>query len=80
VQKTAKVNISFDPNPVPYPGEGYNWTWTLVLTESNGIGVTLTNIRFDSYNLEQFVSTEDWLENYITGLFDSNYLPASSLL
>ena len=78
--KTAKINISFDPNPVPYPGEGGNWAWTLILTESNGMGVTLTNLRFDSYIQEQLVSTEDWPEDWITGLFDSNYLPASSSL
>jgi len=78
--KTAKINVSFDPNPVPYPGEGNDWTWTLILTESNGVGVTLTNLRFDSYNQEQLISTEDWPEDWITGLFDSNYLPASSSL
>ena len=78
--KTAKINISFDPNPVPYPGEGGNWTWTLILTESNGIGVTLTNIKFDSYIQEQFASTENWSEDWITVLFDSNYIPASSSL
>lgn len=78
--KTAKINISFVPNPVPYPGEGDDWTWTLILTESNGVGVTLTNLRFDSYIQEQLISTEDWSEEWITALFDSNYLPASSLL
>lgn len=78
--KTAKINIFFDPNPVPYPGEEGNWTWTLILTESNGIGVTLTNLRFDSYIQEQLTSTEDWPEDWITGLFDSNYIPASSSL
>jgi len=78
--KTAKINISFVPSPVPYPAEGDDWTWTLILTESNGVGITLTNLRFDSYNQEQLISTADWSENWITALFGSNYLPASSSL
>jgi len=78
--KTAKVNISFVPSPVPYPVEGDDWTWTLILTESNGVGVTLTNLRFDSYNQEQLISTANWSEDWIMILFDSNYLPAFSSL
>jgi len=48
--KTAKINITIEPNPVPYSSEYENWSYNVILTESNGIGVTLISVRFDDYN------------------------------
>ena len=80
--KTAKLNISIDPNPVPYSSESEKWSFDIVLDESNGIGVDLNSIRFDSYNQEdELINTTIWYEadeEEITSLFGSNYLPAFS--
>jgi len=79
--KTAKINITFDPNPVPYDTEGEEWSFNIILSESNGIGVTLISLRFDSYNqAEQLVNTQILYEEEIIDWFDSNYLPAFSTL
>ena len=82
--KTAKINITIDPNPVPYSSENENWPFDMVLDESNGIGVTLSSLRWDEYNLEeQLIYTIIWYETNeeaITSLFGSNYLPAFSSL
>ena len=51
--KTAKINISFDPNPVPYDTEDEDWPFNLILSESNGVGVTLISLRFDSYDQQE---------------------------
>jgi len=82
--KTAKINITFDPNPVPYnmsiTGTG-RWSFDVILSESNGIGITLTSLRFDSYDQqEQLFNTQILDEEDITDWFDSNYLPAFSSL
>jgi hypothetical protein len=82
--KTAKINITAEPNPVPYDSEAENWPFDIVLDESNGVGVTLSSLRFDEYNQEeQLFNTYIWYETYeegITSLFGSNYLPAFSSL
>ena len=82
--KTAKLNISIDPNPVPYDSESENWPFDIVLDESNGVGVTLISLRFDSYDQEeQLIDTTIWYEadeEKITSLFGSNYLSAFSSL
>ena len=41
--KTAKINITIDPNPVPYSSENERWNLTLIFDESNGVGVTLSS-------------------------------------
>jgi len=80
--KTAKVNITIDPNPVPYSSDSERWSFNIVLDESNGIGVDLSSIKLDSYNQEdELIDTTIWYEaneEEITSLFDSNYLPAFS--
>ena len=82
--KTAKINITIDPNPVPYDSETENWPFDIILDESNGVGVTLSSIRWDEYNQEEqlfltlFFYEAD--EEEITSLFGSNYLPAFSSL
>ena len=82
--KTAKINITIDPNPVPYSSENERWPFDIVLDESNGVGVTLSSLRFDSYNQEeQLINTTIWYEveeEKMTSLFGSNYLPAFSSL
>ena len=79
--KRAKINVSFYPNPVPYSSGIGKWSFDVILSESNGIGVTLTSLRFDSYNPQgQLVNTQSLDEEEITDWFDSNYLPAFSTL
>ena len=79
--KTAEINISFDPNPVPYDSENEQWTLKLILSESNGVGVTLSSLRFDEYNQEeQLFNTQFLYEEGIIDWFESNYLPAFSSL
>jgi len=82
--KTAKVNITIDPNPVPYSSDSERWSFNIVLDESNGIGVDLSSIKLDSYNQEdELIDTTIWYEaneEEITSLFGSNYLSAFSSL
>ena len=87
LSKTAKINITIDPNPVPsvsFSNEIDWWPFDIVLDESNGVGVTLSSLRFDSYNQEeQLINTTIWYEveeEKMTSLFGSNYLPAFSSL
>jgi len=78
---TAKINAFFYPNPVPYSSGIGKWSFDIILTESNGIGVTLTSLKFDSYNQQgQLFSTQNLDEEDIIDWFDSNYLPAFSTL
>ena len=79
--KTAKINVFFNPNPVPYSSETGEWLFNLILSESNEIGVTLTSLRFDSYNQqEQLFFVQILYEEDIIGWFGSNYLSAFSAL
>jgi len=82
--KTAKINITIEPNPVPYSSENENWPLTIILEESNGVGVTISSLRWDEYNQEeQLIYTTivyETNEEGITSLFGSNYLPAFSSL
>ena len=77
--KTAKINISIDPNPVPYDTEDEDWSFNVILSESNGVGITLSSIRFDSYDQEEeLFYTQILYEEDITDWFESNYIPAFS--
>ena len=79
--KTAKLNISIDPNPVPCSSEDGKWHYTMTISESNGVGVTLTSIRFDSYDqAEELYYTQFLYEEDIIDWFESNYIPAFSML
>jgi len=79
--KTAKLNISIVPNPVPYNSETGEWLFNVIFSESNGVGVTLISLRFDSYDQqEQLVYTQILNEEDIIDWFESNYLPAFSSL
>ncbi|GAF98544.1 unnamed protein product [marine sediment metagenome] len=79
--KTAKINITIEPNPVPYSSENENWPFDIVLDESNGVGVTLSSLRWDEYNQEeQLFNTQFLYEEGIIDWFESNYLPAFSSL
>ena len=79
--KTAKINITIDPNPVPYNSETGKWSFNVIFSESNGVGVTLISLRFDSYDqAEELVYTTILDEEEIIDWFESNYLPAFSAL
>ena len=79
--KTAKINITIDPNPVPCSSEDGKWYFTMNISESNGVGVTLTSIRLDHYDqAEQLYNTQFLYEEDIIDWFESNYLPAFSSL
>jgi len=79
--KTANINISFSPNPVPYNSGTGEWLFNLILSESNGVGVTLISIRFDSYDqAEELYYTQFLYEEDIIDWFESDYLPAFSTL
>jgi len=79
--KTAKIYITIDPNPVLYDSEAENWPLDIILDESNGVGVTLASIRFDSYNqAEELYYTQFLYEEDIIDWFESNYIPAFSML
>jgi len=79
--KTAKINVSFYPNPVPYSSETGDWSFDVILSEINGIGVSLTSLKFDSYNQQgQLYSTQILDEEEIIDWFDSSYIPAFSTL
>ena len=79
--KTAKLNISLDPNPAQYSSEDGKWHYTMTISESNGVGVTLSSLRFDEYNQEeQLYYTQFLYEKDIIGWFKSNYVPAFSML
>jgi len=79
--KTAKINITIDPNPVPCSSEDGKWHITMTISESNGVGVTLTSIRFDSYDqAELLFHTQFLYEEDIIDWFESNYIPAFSML
>ena len=79
--KTAKINITIDPNPVPYSSEDGKWHFTMNISESNGVGVSLTSIRLDHYDqVEQLYYTQLLYEEDIIDWFESNYIPAFSML
>lgn len=79
--KTAKINITIDPNPVLYNSENQIWAFNIILGESNGVGVTLNSIKLDEYDQdEQLSNTATWGETKIIDKFGSNYLSAFSLL
>jgi hypothetical protein len=79
--KTAKLNISIDPNPVPCSSEDGKWHYTMTISESNGVGVTLTSIRFDSYDqAEELYYTQFLYEDEIIDWFESNYISAFSMI
>ena len=82
--KTAKINITIEPNPVTYSSENDDWPFTIILDESNGVGVTLSSLRWDEYNLEEQLIYTEFLyetnEEAITSCFGSNYLHVFSSL
>jgi len=79
--KIAEISIVVDPNPVPYSSEDGKWHHTMTISESNGVGVTLTSVRFDSYDqAEQLFHSYFLYEADIIDWFESNYIPAFSML
>jgi len=79
--KTALLSISIDPNPVPCSSEDGKWHYTMTISESNGVGVTLTSVRFDSYDqAEELYHSQFLYEEDIIDWFKSNYIPAFSTL
>ena len=79
--KTAKVNITIDPNPVPYSSDNERWSFTVVFEESNGIGVTLTRLKLESYSQEdELIDITIWDEEDLNEYWETNYLAAFSSL
>jgi len=77
--KTAKLNISIDPNPVPYSSEDGKWYFTMDISESNGVGVTVTSLTFTGFNQEdeltgtQILDAEEFYD-----WFETDYISAFS--
>jgi hypothetical protein len=81
VPKTAKIDITINPNPVFYNSEDEGWWYYLTFSENNGVGVTLISLRFDGYDqAEELIYTNIYYEEDIIDWFGSNYLPAFSTL
>ena len=79
--KTAEINITVEPDPVSYNSEIEKWRCDMTISESNGVGVTLTSIRFDRYDdQDQLYGTQILYEEDIIDWFDSDYIPAFSSL
>jgi len=77
--KTAKLNISIEPNPVPYDSQKEGWPFLMTISESNGVGVTVSSIRVDGYNQEEELDDTDiFYEETIIDWFESDYIPAFS--
>jgi hypothetical protein len=79
IQKTADLDLSFDPNPAPYEFGTDSWPFTITVTEQNGVGVTLTEFTFKTYNnSNQLLSTDVFDSEEIIDRFDTNYVSAFS--
>ena len=79
--KIAEISMVADPNPVPYDSETEKWLFNVIFAESNGVGVTLTSVRFDAYDqADQLYHTQFLYEEDIIDWFESNYIPAFSSL
>ena len=53
----------------------------MYISESNGVGVTLSSLRFDDYDQEdQLYHSQLLYEEDIRDWFESNYIPAFSML
>ena len=79
VQKTADLDLSFDPNPAPYEFGTDSWPFTITVTEQNGVGVTLTELTLKTYNnSNQLLSTDVFDAEEIIDRFDTNYVSAFS--
>jgi hypothetical protein len=79
VQKTADLDLSLDPNPAPYEFGTDSWPFTITVTEQNGVGVTLTEFTFKTYNnSNQLLSTDVFDSEEIIDRFDTNYVSAFS--
>jgi hypothetical protein len=82
VPKTAQLTLSLDPNPAPYDYGIDGWPFTITVTEQNGVGVTLTEFTFKTYNNNnQLLSTDVFgTETFINEWFNTDYLSAFSSL
>jgi len=77
--KTAKINVTIDPNPVSYSSENEKWSLTIIFEESNGIGVSITSLTFNNYDQEdQLISTQVLDAAEFLEWFEANYIPAFS--
>ena len=77
--KTALLSVSINPNPVPYDSQNEGWLFLMTISESNGVGVTVSSIRFDDYNQEEELDDTDiFYEETIIDWFESDYIPAFS--
>ncbi|MBA7587789.1 hypothetical protein ES708_29830 [subsurface metagenome] len=75
----AIVEITFEPNPVPYDSEFEGWRFSLIFTETGGVGVTLSQVRLDSFDQEdRLIYTTIWYEEDFPPWWGSDYLGAYS--
>jgi len=79
--KTAKLNISIEPNPVPYDSEQGLWWYTMNISESNGVGVSITSLTFNYYDQEdQLIHTQVLVASEFFEWFKTDYVPAFSAI
>jgi len=79
VPKTAQLKLSLDPNPATYDNGINGWPFILTVAEQNGVGVTLTEFTFKTYNSNnQLLATDVFDSNDIADKIDNNYLSAFS--
>jgi hypothetical protein len=68
--KTANIDISFSPNPVYKSSDGY-CHYQVILNETNGVGVTLTNLEY---------SPGTWHGGTPADLFGTDFISANGML
>ena len=79
--KTAKLNISIDPNPVPCSSEDGKWHFTMDISESNGVGVTVTSLTFTGFNQEDELTGTTILDaEEFFDWFETDYVSAFSMI
>lgn len=79
--KTAKINITINPNPVPCSSEDGKWHYTMTISESNGVGVSITSLTFNNYDQEdQLIYTQVLDAAEFLDWFEANYIPAFSMI
>ena len=79
--KTAKLNISIEPNPVPYFSEDGRWYFAMSISESNGVGISIASLTFSYYDQEdQLIGTQVLGVSEFLEWFEANYIPAFSMI
>ncbi len=85
--KISKLSVSFTPNPVTvdavsaYEQYDYTWRFAMKISETGGIGITITEIKYNYYN-ENDQSLGSAAENTqdIINSFGTNYISGNSFI